>query len=149
MRRPSRALERGSARGAATPKSASRTQANARAAHGGGVESRNSTSVELGILPTCSELLAGQVVVQSPSRHQFVVRAMLDDPALLEHDDESAFRIVLNRWAITIEVRPPSSGSMFSWIARSDSVSSALVASSRIRIGGRRRAPARSPSRCR
>ena len=34
------------------------------------------------------------------------------------------------------EVRPFSSPSMFSFTARSDSVSSALVASSKIRIGG-------------
>ncbi len=48
----------------------------------------------------------------------------------------SASRIVLSRWAITNDVRPSSSSSRFCLTARSDSVSSALVASSKSRIGG-------------
>ena len=48
----------------------------------------------------------------------------------------SAFRIVARRWAMTSVVRPCASSASDCWIARSVSVSSAEVASSRIRIGG-------------
>src|SRR5205823_14711258 len=49
---------------------------------------------------------------------------------------ESASRIVLKRCAIAMVVRPAIMRPRLFWIARSDSVSSALVASSKIRIGG-------------
>ena len=78
-----------------------------------------------------------QVVVKPLARHQLVVGALLDEPALFEHEDQSASRTVLSRWAMTNDVRPSSSWSRSVLTARSDSVSSALVASSKIRTGGR------------
>ena len=42
---------------------------------------------------------------------------------------------MLNRCAITMVVRPAINRPRLSWIARSDSVSSALVASSKIKTG--------------
>jgi hypothetical protein len=47
-----------------------------------------------------------------------------------------ASRIVASRWAMTSVVRPLASSVSDCWMARSVSVSSAEVASSRMRIGG-------------
>ena len=38
--------------------------------------------------------------------HQLVVRALFDDPAVLEHEDPVGVGIVLRRWAMTKLVRP-------------------------------------------
>ena len=64
------------------------------------------------------------------------MRAALDDPAALEDEDQVGARIVESRWAIAIVVRPSISRSSAAWIRRSLTVSSADVASSRIRMRG-------------
>ena len=68
---------------------------------------------------------------------QLVVRALLDDPAVLEHDDAPARAwIVDSRWAITIAVRPASSRRRPSSIRLSVWMSTFEVASSSTRIRG-------------
>ena len=61
----------------------------------------------------------------------------------------SASRMVLRRCAIVITVRPFISRSSASMTSRSDSVSSAAVGSSRIRIGLLRTNARAMPIRCR
>ena len=64
------------------------------------------------------------------------MRAALDDPAALVDEDLVRRRIVDRRWAMAIVVRPSISAFEAAWISRSQTVSRADVASSRIRIRG-------------
>src|SRR5215813_8706297 len=60
----------------------------------------------------------------------------------------SASLIVLSRWAIRTTVLPARAVWRLSWIARSVAVSRWLVASSKIRISGRRNSARAIASRC-
>ncbi len=83
------------------------------------------------------ELGPVQTGVQAVLFQQFGVRADLDDAAALQHHQAvRPVRSVLSRWAMAIVVRPCTRLSKASWISRSVSVSTADVASSRIRIRG-------------
>ena len=63
------------------------------------------------------------------------MRALLDDAAVLEHDDEvRRSRIVERRWAMMKAVRPWSRRRSARSIRRSVPMSTELVASSRIRM---------------
>ena len=64
------------------------------------------------------------------------MRALLDDPPSARTTSRSAAITVLSRWAITSVVRPSMRCSSASCTSPSDSASSELVASSRIRISG-------------
>ena len=66
---------------------------------------------------------------------QELARGLVSEP-VVSTTIVSASRIVLSRCAITSDVRPAMNRRMLVWMARSDSVSSALVASSKIRMGG-------------
>ena len=61
----------------------------------------------------------------------------------------SAWRMVERRWATTIVVRPTMSRPSASWTSRSDSLSSELVASSRMRMGASLRMARAMATRCR
>ena len=71
-----------------------------------------------------------------PRLHQFVERAGLDDPAVLNTRMRVALRMVASRCAMTKVVRPLITSSSACVTLASVTGSSALVASSRIRIGG-------------
>ena len=76
---------------------------------------------------------------------QLLVRALLDDPAVLEHDDQVGVAIVESRCAITNAVRLTSSFRSACSIRRSVPMSTDEVASSRMRIrGSARRARAKA-----
>jgi hypothetical protein len=68
-------------------------------------------------------------------RQQFGMRAALDDAPLFHDQDLVAFSMVDRRWAMTRVVRLTVAVSRAAWMWRSDSVSSAEVASSRISSG--------------
>src|SRR5690554_5397218 len=85
------------------------------------------------------ELHAVQSGVVSVEGHQLGMAAALDDTPLVHHHDDVRLSMVDRRWAITSAVRPCITLSSAAWIWRSDSVSRAEVASSRIRMGASRR----------
>ena len=67
---------------------------------------------------------------------QLLVRAHLDDLPFSKTTSRSALRSVERRWAMAKVVRPLTRRAMASWICFSVSVSTELVASSRIRMRG-------------
>jgi len=85
-----------------------------------------------------SELLARKVVIQPRCAINSSWVPISGNTAFFKHERWNALlRMVLQTIApITIVVRPASNRARLSWIARSDSVSSALVASSKINSGG-------------
>lgn len=84
-----------------------------------------------------TKLHAVQLRIGALSLKQFGVLAAFDDAAVLHHRDPSAFSIVDRRCAITSEVRSFCNSSSAARMARSDSVSSAEVASSGSGSGSR------------
>jgi hypothetical protein len=76
------------------------------------------------------------VGVEAVLAQQLGVGAALGDPPWSSTTIWSASTTVDRRWAMTIEVRRAATPCSVSWIAASVRLSSALVASSRIRIGG-------------
>ena len=70
---------------------------------------------------------------------------LFDNPAGLKHDDLVGLRTVDSRCAMTSVVRPTDNSSSACWTSRSLCASSALVASSRSRIGALRRDGGRWP----
>ncbi len=83
-----------------------------------------------------AELLVIELRVKAAARNQLSMPALLDDPAVGNDGDPSAFLMVERRCATTSVVRPLQSSSSACWIRISVVLSSALVASSKMRIGG-------------
>ena len=83
-----------------------------------------------------AELLSGEVKIKAALRHQLIVIAHLGDHSLFQNNNRIRFTNRAqavrdhNRCAACIN------RARLSWIARSDSVSSALVASSKIKMDG-------------
>jgi hypothetical protein len=74
--------------------------------------------------------------VDTISGDQFLMCAPLDDASTSSTSTPSALRTVLNRWAMTKLVRSRKSSCRARWILASVRLSTALVASSRMRILG-------------
>ena len=84
-----------------------------------------------------SQLLAAEVEVQPAAGHQLVVRALLDDPApsRARRSGRRCGSCSAGARSRTTSGRR-AAAARFSWMAHSDSVSSALVASSKMSTGG-------------
>jgi len=76
------------------------------------------------------------VVIEPFLIQQFLMGALLDDLAVVDHQDMIGIRMVLRRWAITKLVRPAIRRRRAFWMRASVRVSTLLVASSRIRMAG-------------
>jgi hypothetical protein len=92
---------------------------------------------------------AVQLGVDTVERQQVLMSAVLRDHAVLEDDDVVGVADGARRCAMVITVRPFMSRSKASTTRCSDSLSSAAVGSSRIRIGLSRMIARAMPIRCR
>ena len=81
------------------------------------------------------KLAVVQVGVEAAFGQEFLVRALLDDIAVLQHQNQVGVLMVDSQWAMTKLVRCSVSRSMACWVMSSVRVSTEEVASSRISMG--------------